>query len=132
MATINSFEDLKVWQRSRELCRRIFEIISEGKFGKDFALIDQINRSSGSIMDNIAEGFGRKGTNEFINFLTYANASALECKSQLHRALDRNYLPSYIHEELINLVEEITKMIQAFISYLGRSNLRGTKFKVRE
>ncbi len=81
MATIQNFEDLKVWQKSRILCQQIFDLITTGKFAKDFALIDQINRSSGSIMDNIAEGFGRMGNREFINFLTYSYASALECKS---------------------------------------------------
>jgi four helix bundle protein len=93
MATIQNFEDLKVWQKSRELCQLIFELVTTGKFVKEFALIYQINRSSGSVMDNIAEGFGRLGNNEFINFLTYANASALECKSQLYRSFDRIIFP---------------------------------------
>ena len=69
MATVLNFEDLKVWQKSRLLCQHIFELIATGKFAKDFSLIDQINRSSGSIMDNITEGFGRLGNNEFIIFL---------------------------------------------------------------
>jgi four helix bundle protein len=62
MATIQSFEDLKVWQKARLLCKEVFSLTSVGNFSKDFGLKDQINRSSGSIMDNIAEGFGRKGT----------------------------------------------------------------------
>ncbi len=61
MATIQSFEDLKVWQKSRLLCTEIFSLTNIGSFSKDFGLKDQINRSSGSIMDNIAERFGRKG-----------------------------------------------------------------------
>lgn len=84
MSTIQNFEDLKVWQKSRVLCSEIFSMITSGSFAKDFALIDQINRSSGSVMDNIAEGFGRMGNREFVNFLTYAYGSALECKSQLY------------------------------------------------
>ncbi|MEP7251300.1 MAG: four helix bundle protein [Ginsengibacter sp.] len=83
MATIQKFEDLKVWQKARLICNEVFLLTTEGAFSKDFGLKDQINRSSGSIMDNIAEGFGRKGNLEFINFLTYANGSACECKSQL-------------------------------------------------
>ena len=60
MATIQSFEDLKVWQKSRIFCKENFSLTSAGSFAKDFGLKDQINRSLGSIMDNIAEGFGRK------------------------------------------------------------------------
>ena len=89
MSTIKNFEDLKVWQKSRILCQQIFEIIEEKNFSKDYKLKDQINGSSGSVMDNIAEGFGRQGNNEFINFLTISNGSVMEVKSQLYRALDR-------------------------------------------
>ena len=132
MATIQNFEDLTVWQKSRKLCRDIFDLITNGNFAKDFALIDQINRSSGSIMDNTAEGFGRMGNNEFMNFLTYSYASAIECKSQLYRALDSNYVSKEKTEELFNLIEEIKKMINSLISYLGKSDLRGQKFKARD
>ena len=131
MGTVLNFEDLKVWQKSRSLCQHIFELIAAGKFAKDFALIDQINRSSGSIMDNIAEGFGRMGNKEFINFLTYSNASALECKSQLYRAFDRNYISLEKQEELFGLIDAIIKMIHSLIIYLGKTNFRGEKFKVR-
>lgn len=89
---IKKFEDLGVWQEARELCKEIFNLISEGDFSKDYALINQINRSSGSVMDNIAEGFGRSGNKEFIQYLSISKASCMEVKSQLYRALDRNYL----------------------------------------
>ena len=132
MATIQSIEDLKVWQKSRIFCQEIFDLITAGKFNKDFALIDQINRSSGSVMDNIAEGFGRMGTNEFVNFLTYSYASVIESKSQLYRALDRKYLNQEKADELFYLIEEIKKMIHALISYLQKSDFRGEKFKHRK
>jgi four helix bundle protein len=83
-------------------------------------------------MDNIAEGFGRQGNNEFINFLTISNGSVLEVKSQLYRALDRKYIPTEKFNELEKLIEEISKMIAAFIIYLGKSDFRGKKFKARE
>ncbi len=132
MATIQSFEDLKVWQKSRVLCSEIFALITSGYFARDFGLIDQINRSSGSVMDNIAEGFGRMGNREFINFLTYSYGSALECKSQLYRAYDRKYINPEKLKDLLELLEEIKKMINALISYLGKSDLKGQKFKNRE
>ena len=86
---INKFEDLGVWQEARELCKEVYSLISEAEFSKDYALLNQINRSSGSVMDNIAEGFGRSGNKEFIQYLSVSKASCMEVKSQLYRALDR-------------------------------------------
>ena len=132
MATLKSFEDLKVWQKSRLLCHEIFELVNKEGFNKDYQLKNQINGSSGSVMDNIAEGFGRQGNNEFLNFLTIANGSALEVKSQLYRALDRNYITQIKFDELATLTTEITRMIASLIIYLGKSDFRGQKFKLRE
>ena len=129
MATIQNFEDLKVWQKAGLLCAEVFSLTSIGKLSRDFGLKDQINRSSGSIMDNIAEGFGRKGNLEFINFLTYSNGSACECKSQLYRAYDRNYITEEKRKELSDLADEIIKMIISLIAYMGGSGLKGIKFK---
>lgn len=131
MATINSFEDLKVWQKSRELCKQVFHFIQTDKFSRDYALRDQINRSSGSVMDNIAEGYGRQGANEFINFLSIANGSLLEVKSQLYRALDRNYISLLQFDDAAALINEIGKMLNALAGYLNKSDIRGLKFKDR-
>lgn len=113
------------------LCQQIFELIEKEKFCKDYKLKDQINGSSGSVMDNIAEGFGRQGNIEFINFLTISNGSALEVKSQLYRALDRHYLPQTKFNELELLIDEIRKMIAALIIYLNKNDFKGHKFKDR-
>jgi four helix bundle protein len=56
MATVKRFEDLKVWQTSREQANELWKIYNEGTFSKDYELRNQISRSSGSVMDNIAEG----------------------------------------------------------------------------
>jgi four helix bundle protein len=132
MATIQSFEDLKVCQKSRLLCKEIFVLTSVGNFSKDYGLKDQINRSSGSAMDNIAEAFGRKGNLEFINFLTYSSGSICESKSKLYRACDRNYITEEKRKELSDLADEVGKMITSLIIYLGGSDVKGFKFKARE
>lgn len=132
MATINSFEELRVWQKSRTLCDNVFHIIQSEKFSKDYKLKDQINGSSGSVMDNIAEGYGRKGNPEFIQFLAIAHGSAMECRSQLYRAFDRNYITIEKLNELNNITHDISNMLNALINYLSRSDLKGIKYKQRE
>lgn len=86
MATIKSFEEIEAWQTARSLSKEIFGLTNFGSFSKDYGLRDQINRATGSIMDNIAEGFERGGSKEFIQFLAIAKGSAGEVRSQLHRA----------------------------------------------
>src|SRR5512133_869842 len=92
MSTIKRFEDLQVWKRSRELCQEVHLLALQEGFSRDFGLKDQINNSSGSVMDNIAEGFERDGSREFSQFLAISRGSCGECRSQLYRALDRNYI----------------------------------------
>lgn len=65
MSTWNSFEEIEAWQLTRKLARDIYSLFLNTPLGKDFGLRNQMNTSSGSIMDNIAEGFGRGGNREF-------------------------------------------------------------------
>lgn len=128
MATVQSFEDLEVWKRARVLANRIYVLTCEGSFAKDYSLKDQINRSAGSIMDNIAEGFDRGGNKEFVTFLSYSKGSAAESRSQLYRAFDRKYIDEKTLHELKEESLEISKMISGFMTYLQRSGMKGSKF----
>ena len=132
MATISRFEDLKMWQEARVLCQRVFAMCTLGKMKNDFSFRDQILRSSGSVMDNIAEGFERDGKKEFIQFLSYSKGSPGEVRSQLYRALDRNYIEETEFKQLYQLSERVSKMIGSMMGYLKYSRYKGTKFKVEE
>ncbi len=82
-------------------------------------------------MDNIAEGYERGGKAEFINFLTISKGSCGELKSQLHRALDRDYITRETFDELYSFADEIAKMIGGLVVYLNESEIRGPKYKNR-
>src|SRR2546423_1287102 len=129
MATFKKFEEIESWKRARELTRRVYDVSGKDMFSKDFGLKDQIRRASVSIMSNIAEGYDRSGTGEFIQFLATAKGSAAEVKCQLYVALDQNYVDDSTFAELSALATEIGNMIAGLMNYLRRSGLRGTKYK---
>lgn len=130
MATFTKFEDLEVWQLARNLSLEIFHSINISEsFCKDYRLKDQVNRASGSIMDNIAEGFERNGKKEFIQFLFIAKASDGEVMSQPYRALDRNYFFKEKFEFLYEKTESLCRKIGGFIKYLSTSDYSGLKYK---
>jgi four helix bundle protein len=129
MATIKSFEDLEIWQLSRTLCQNVCEIMTETNLKSDYKLKKQINGSSGSIMDNIAEGFERDGNKEFHNFLSIAKGSGGETRSQLYRIFDRNYIDEEKFNELKNKSLVISQKTKAFMKYIEKDDYRGLKFK---
>ena len=128
MATVNTFEELEIWQLSREICDHLWDLFEKTSLGKDFELKNQMNRSSGSIMDNIAEGFERNGRREFINFLSYSKGSCGELRSQLHRAFDRKHISKEEFEFLKEKTMIASKKIGSFMSYLIKSDHKGSKF----
>ncbi|MET0464585.1 MAG: four helix bundle protein [Chitinophagaceae bacterium] len=92
MATIERFEDIFSWKEAGVLNCTLGKMIDSGRFKNNYRLINQIEGSAGLIMDNIAEGFERNGNKEVVQFLYISKASCAELRSQLYRALDRNYL----------------------------------------
>lgn len=132
MATIKRFEDLKCWQRAFEADKQIFEYAKRTELRNDYPLKNQVLKSSGSVMDNIAEGFSRGGNKEFVNFLVIANGSAGEVRSQLHRMLNRGHIDKIIFDEFYHLYNDISKMIFALISYLKSSEYKGLRYKKAE
>ncbi len=129
MATIQRFEDLEVWQLARELALDIYNETLNLPFAKDYELVGQIRRSSGSAMDNIAEGFERGGKKEFIQFLGIAKGSAGEVRSQRYRAFDRKHLNLEKFDFLFKKVTLLSKKLSSLITYLKNSEFKGFKFK---
>lgn len=132
MSTVRRFEDLEIWQMARTVCKRIISLIrSSRSFQSDFTLINQIKGSSGSVMDNIAEGFERGGNREFCQFLSIAKGSAGESRSQLYRAFDNEYITEAELNEMRNSLILLSTKISNMITYLNQSEYKGPKYKTR-
>ncbi|MDR1089602.1 MAG: four helix bundle protein [Prevotella sp.] len=129
MGRIEKFEDLDVWNLARNFANEIYLISNQGPFTKDFRLRDQIRASSGSIMDNIAEGFERNGNKEFIQFLYIAKGSCGETRSQLYRALDIGYISKECFEQNYQRAIIISQSLSNYIKYLKKSELDGVKYR---
>ena len=129
MASFKTFEDIEAWQISRKLTKAIYDVTAQGPFARDFGLKDQVRKASVSIMSNIAEGFERNGTREFIQFLATAKGSAGEVRAQLYVALDQGYVEQLLFDDLIQLITKISRMLSGLMSYLNRTNLKGIKYK---
>ncbi len=129
MATIQKFEDLKVWQKARELSQKIYPLTFIEPICSDFRYKDQIRGSLGSIMDNIAEGFGRGSRLGFITGLNISRGETDELKSQLYRGLDNNYFSNDQFIEFYALADQVTKMNTSLITYLNKSKIKGQRFK---
>jgi len=129
MATCDSFEELQVWQKARELVNEIYGVSKNQAFGRDLGLRDQIRRAAVSVMSNVAEGFERDGTGEFVQFLSLAKGSAGEVRSQLYVAQDQGYLGPEEFNRLSNLASDTSRLISGLMSYLRKSGVKGTKYK---
>lgn len=129
MSTVKNFDELEVWKISREVYMEIGGIIDSGCLGNNYRLINQIEGSSGSIMDNIAEGFERGTRAEFIQFLGFSKGSCGELRSQLVRLYDRNYINKEKFDELNSKSIMISSMLQKFIMYLQKTTIEGNRKK---
>lgn len=113
---IEKFEDIIAWQKAKLLTYNIYKLL---KNNRDFNFKDQIQRASVSIMNNIAEGFERKGDREFKKFLYIAKGSCAEVRSMLYLASDLKYINLQKIKLLFNLSLEISKIISGLIKKMN-------------
>lgn len=130
--TVENLEDLEVWQLSRTISKKIYSATKKEPFSKDFRFRDQIRASSGSVMDNIAEGFGRGGTKELLNFLSIARGSNEEVRSQIYRAYDFEYIDGSQFDDLMSFANSISRMLSSWINYLKKTDIKGNKYNSNE
>ena len=126
---VSDFEDLIIYQQSRELAKRIYEITRQGEFKHDFRFVQQIRSAVGSISDNIAEGFERQGRKEFLQFLYIAKGSCGELRSQINRAFDVQFIDKDTYEVLYSDIKKLGAGIHNMIQTLRTFEHKGSKYK---
>ena len=118
MSTVRSFEELTIWQEAREFTNSVYTISKRFPKEELYGVTSQIRRASVSIMSNIAEGFNRRSTKEFINFLIISRASISEVQNDLYISLDLNYINKDNFETIYNHAQKISMSINKLITYL--------------
>ena len=127
MAKIERFEDLEVWRLARLLASKIYRLTNGPTFARDFGLRDQIRRAAVSIVSNIAEGFGRKSSFQFLHFLEIASGSAAEVEAQLYIALDLGYISQAQFDEALTEANRVGQMLTKFMQYLRKKPNRPSR-----
>lgn len=125
MATVKDFEELVIFQKARELSKKIYLVTQRGEFNYDTRFVQQIRAAVG---DNVAEGFERSGNKEFVNFLFIAKGSCGEVRSQLIRANDVGFLTPEEYNELYTECRKLSAGIMNFIKEIKASDKVGAKY----
>ena len=126
---VSDFEELIIYQQSRELAKLIYQITNQEEFKKDYRSVQQIRAAVGSISDNIAEGFERQGNKEFCQFLYIAKGSCGEVRSQINRAYDVSYIDKDTYDKLYSNCRILSASILKFIQSIKSFDSKGSKLQ---
>lgn len=124
MGEIKSYKDLLIWKKGITIVGLVYKVVRTFPQEEMYALTSQLKRASVSIPSNIAEGYGRNTDKSFSHFLTIARGSLFEIETQLLIAKELNFLTDLgIYQELLNQIEEESKMINAFCKIIKAKTL---------
>ena len=115
MAKVKTYKDLVVWQKSMDMTAMLYQLVKKLPKEETYALSDQMRRAAISVPSNIAEGFGRSSTKEYLHFLFISYGSICELETQLILSSRINYLSKNETQPVMDLLSEIGKMINAII-----------------
>ena len=127
MSTVECFEDLRVWQEARQIVGIVYGLTKKLPSSERYGLVGQMQRAAVSTMSNIAEGFERGTTKEFINFLYIAKGSGGEVRSQAYVAFDLGCISQTECDDLVHGCETLSRRLYSFIEYLKRTPFKGPK-----
>ena len=115
---LKNYKELKVWRKSYELCLEIYRITAKFQKEERYGLTSQIRRSVVSIPSNIAEGYGRKTTRDYIRMLYIAYGSVCELETQILLAGDLDFIEKRELGPLKKGIAEIERMLKGLIKSL--------------
>lgn len=118
--TVKSYRDLIAWQRARELVKEVYLLTATFPVGERFGLVSQMDRSAVSIPSNIAEGYGRATTRDYLHFLRIAHGSAYELETQLVLAEDLGLCGRQASSKVVATLQEAIRLLQGLIAALER------------
>jgi len=110
---VKTYRDLVVWQKSMVLVTEVYEISKKFPKNELYGLTSQIRRCAISLPSNIAEGYGRNSTNDYIHFLRIASGSLYELQTQMEISLNLQYIDRREFENLYELSREIERMLSS-------------------
>ena len=120
---LKNYKELNVWQNSYELCLMIYGITAEFPAEERYGLTSQIRRSAVSIPSNIAEGYGRKTTTDYIRMLYISYGSVCELETQILLAGDLGFIENSKLEIVKKNIAGIERMLKALIKSLETKHL---------
>ncbi|MFC1891711.1 four helix bundle protein [Thermodesulfobacteriota bacterium] len=120
---LKNYKELKVWGKSYQLCLQVYQITAGFPNNEKFGLTSQIRRSVVSIPSNIAEGYGRKTTADYVRFLYIAYGSICELETQIMLSGDLGYIANDIMKVVMDEINEIERMLKALIKSLEDKHL---------
>ncbi|MCP4669487.1 MAG: four helix bundle protein [Deltaproteobacteria bacterium] len=116
---LKNYKELKVWQKSYHLCLEIYKATSRFPKEERFGLTSQVRRASVSVPSNIAEGYGRKTTPDYIRSLYIAYGSNCELETQILLSGDLGYIERALLKKIKDEIQEVERMLKALIKSLG-------------
>lgn len=120
---LKNYKELKVWQKSYRLCLEIYKVTRDFPQEERYGLTSQIRRAAVSVPSNVAEGYGRKTTQEYIHALYVAYGSNCELETQVQLSSDLGYIKAARNQKLQEDIEEVERMLKALIRSLEKKHL---------
>ena len=122
MSEVRTYRDLVVWQKGMDIVTKIYDLTRDFPASEIYGLTSQIRRCAVSVPSNMAEGYGRRSTQEYIRFLQIASGSLFELQTQLQISINLNYISNQKFAEMDNLISEIDRMLSSLINAIKNSS----------